>query len=614
MIRTVLLILCIGFTHNLYAKLSAAAVSKIHSEYLAANKVLFYIGKHKHSDKVAIWGQTELTEDMVRILLESPRDVRKMEELLRSSGTRWAGNYHNYHLYDFLLSEPEQTDRIFARAAKNSTELTLLNSYVDHIEEVDGVVKLFDKDGNAVLPVENGKVHECAMAEGDACHLLYRSFHNYSKGLVQTITPKEEKLLDYLEKNIQLLEGSGIPIADIVKELGFKSGFSLGRTIFVVKKKLQKNTGHFIHGIKSDTQLVDSEQITFYRFADTIISKEEEIIAYLEKNIQLLEGKGIVIADMAEELGFTHGVALGWAIIKLKKKLSGDPNHFIHRVEPENWWIDGKQITLYRFAGAIAPITPITPKEEEIIAYFEKNMQLLEQSGIVIANMAKELGFTHGVALGRAIIKLKKKLSGDPSHFIHKIRLERQQIDGKQDRFYRFADATTPITTITPKEKSIITYFEKNMQLLKQGSIIIADMAKKLGFSHGTSLGHAIRRLKKKLSGDPSHFIHKVRSEREQIDGKLNRFYRFADATTPITTITPKEKSIITYFEKNMQLLEQGSIVIADMAKKLGFSHGVALGHAIRRLKKKLSGDPSHFIHRIVYNTRRAITFYHLAP
>ena len=611
MIRVVLLVLCIGFTPNLYAKLPSSVIGKASSEYLTKNRVLFYIGKHKQSDKVVIWGQTAVTEDMVQVLLESPHDVGKMEELLRRSGNHWAENYDSYSLYNFMLIEPNQSDRVFAKVIRASSELAFLNSYVDRIEEVDGIVKLLDKDGNAVLPVEKGEAAQCAMAEGDVCHFLYRSFRNYSEGLVQLITPKEEELLAYFEKNMQLMEENGIAITDIVKELGFKNGHALGHAIKVIKEKLSEDPDHFIHRIETKRWWIDGKLAYFYGFADAIAPitpKEKELLVYFEKNLSLLDGNGIAIASIAKELGFSYGTSLGHALRRLKKKLSEDPDHFIHRIEPEKQWVDGKQIFFYRFTDTIAPITP---KEEKVILYFEKNIELLEQGVIVIANMADKLGFTHSTSLGHALRRLKEKLSEDPDHFIHRIEPEKRWVDDKEVTFYHFADA---IVSVTPKEKDIIAYLEKNMKLLEQVGILIADMAKELGFKHGISLGYAITRIKKKLSGEPDHFIHRIRSERQQIDSQQYRFYRFVDATTSVTTITPKEKDIIAYLEKNMKLLEGEGIVIADMAKKLGFSHGISLGHALRRLKKKLSGEPDHFIHKIVPKTRRAITFYHIAP
>lgn len=235
-----MIIFSISFTHNAYAKMPAQVITGAYDVYFAENRVLFYIGKHKHSDKIAIWGQTALTEDMVRILLESPRDVVEMEALLRSTGKRWAGNYRNYSLYNFLLSEPEQTDNIFIEAVIDSSELRLLNAYVDSVEEGDGATKFFDRNGDEVLPVKKirGGVTECAMAEGDACSRLYQSYFDYSVNLARN-------QLTITEENMQRLRGRGIYIKEIVEKLGFESGSALGRARSTLKEELPED--HFIH-------------------------------------------------------------------------------------------------------------------------------------------------------------------------------------------------------------------------------------------------------------------------------------------------------------------------------------------------------------------------------
>ena len=612
MLRAALVSLQLVSLNAAWAKIPAipsSLIKEAHKTYLKQNRVLFYLGKHKQSDKVAIWGQTVLTEDIVRILLESPQDVVQMEQLLRSSGNRWAGNYGNYFLYDFVLSEPSQNDSIFAQVARNSKALTPLDGYVDRIEEVDGVTKFFDKHSKEVFPVGKGKISKCAMAEGDACYLLYRSFLDY-ENLVQAIKPQEKELIAYFEENKHLLEGDGIVNTEIVEELGFKNVTALGWARSKLKKKLSEDTDHFIHKIVSEQRMVDDKLVIYYLFADAIkpiiliTPKEKELIAYLEENKHLLEGDGIVNTEIVEELGFKNGTALGWARSKLKKKLSEDTDHFIHKIVSEQRMVDDKLVIYYLFADAIKPIILITPKEKELIAYLEENKHLLEGDGIVNTEIVEELGFKNGTALGWARSKLKKKLSEDTDHFIHKIVSEQRMVDDKLVIYYLFADAIKPIILITPKEKELIAYLEENMELLEGEGIANTKIVEELGFKNVTALGWARRKLKKKLF--EGHFIHRIVPEIRWIDGKQINFYLFADA------ITLQEKELIAYFEENKHLLEGDGILNTKIVEELGFKNGQALGWAISKLKKKLF--EGHFIHRIVPEIRwidgKQINFY----
>ena len=587
MVRAVMLVLGIAFTHNLYAKPLSLDVSKFHRQYLAENRVLLYIGKHMQSDKVAIWGQAAFTEDIVRVLLESPLDVGQMEELLRSSGNSWEGDYDNYRLYDFMLSEVDQSDSFFAQVVKNSSELTPLDGYVDRIEEVDGVTKFFDKHSKEVFPVGKGKISKCAMAEGDACYLLYRSFLDY-ENLVQAIKPQEKELIAYFEENKHLLEGDGIVNTEIVEELGFKNVTALGWARRKLKKKLSEDTDHFIHKIVSEQRMVDDVQVRYYRFADTTTRQEKELIAYLEENMELLRGEGIVNTEIIEKFGFKGGIGLGHAISRLKKRLFEDTAHFIHKIVHEQRIVDDKTVSYYRFADNT------TRQEKELIAYFEKNQHLLEGEGIVNTEIVEKLGFTSGIGLGKVIGRLKKELSEDTDHFIYKIVHEQRRVDDKKVSYYRFADNTTR------QEKELIAYLEENMELLEGEGIVIAEMAEVLGFKNGTALGQVIRSLKKTLSEDTAHIIHKIVSELRMVDDKKVSYYRFTDA------MTFKEKELIAYLEENKHLLEGDGIVIAEMAEDLGFKSGHVLGKVIGSLKKRLSKDTDHIFHKIVRERRWA--------
>ena len=585
MVRAVILVLGIGFTHNLYAKPLSLDVSKLHSKYLAENRVLFYLGKHMQSDKVAIWGQTVLTEDIVRVLLESPRNVGQMEELLRSSGNSWAGDYDNYRLYDFILSEPDQSDSFFAQVVKDSSELTPLDGYVDRIEEVDGVTKFFDKDSKEVFPVENEKISKCTMAkEGNACYLFYRSFLDY-ENLVQILTFREKDLIAYFKENKHLLEGDGILNTKIVDELEFKNGKALGWAISKLKKKLSEDTDHFIHKIVSYQRTVDDMQVRYYRFADTITLQEKELIAYFKDNKHLLEGDGIVNTKIVEELGFKNGQVLGWAIRRLKKALPED--HFIHRIVSDQRIVDGEYVNYYRFTDAI------TPQEKELIAYFEENKRLLKGDGIINTKIVEELGFKNGQVLGFAIKRLKKTLSEDIDHFIHRVEAKKSTVYNKKLLFYRFVDAITS-HAVTPQEKEFIAYLEENKHLLEGDGILNTKIVEDLGFKNGKALGWVISNLKRKLSEDTDNFIHKIVYEQRIVDGEYVNYYRFTDA------ITPQEKKLIAYLKENKHLLEGDGILNTKIVDELGFKSGIALGHAIGRLKKRLSEDTDHIIHRVV--------------
>ena len=116
MLRIKCLFLLLFLSHQAYAgirvfdrcqhylsRMNPRTVSSVQHTYSNENRVLLFIGKHINSDRVAIWGQTALTNGIVRVLLESPRDVGKMELLLRSPDYPWAENYQNYSLHDFFV-------------------------------------------------------------------------------------------------------------------------------------------------------------------------------------------------------------------------------------------------------------------------------------------------------------------------------------------------------------------------------------------------------------------------------------------------------------------------------------------------------------------------------
>ena len=212
MLRTALLSLLLVSLHEAQAKIPHIG-----------KRSLFYIGKHKHSDKVVIWGETsKITDKMlglidtkkpldVKVMYVNPRDVKAMETALREPGARWYRNkdYRNYELFSFMLSKPSETDKIFKEIVENSPELTILDGYVDRIEEVDGVIKLLDKDGNMVSPATIKNAHECARAEeGDACYLLYQGFVN--KYRHQQLNEQEE-IFKVIDKESAIAENKEEP-------------------------------------------------------------------------------------------------------------------------------------------------------------------------------------------------------------------------------------------------------------------------------------------------------------------------------------------------------------------------------------------------------------------
>ena len=579
MLRVALIVFFISFAHNAYANVSLSLVKAVHKAYLDQKRVLFYIGKHKQSDEIVMWGQTNLTEDMVQILLENPRARQEMEDLLRSHGNRWSGHYRAYSLYDFLLSDPEQTDRIFGKVVKGSSELHRLNGYVDRIEEVDGVTKFLDNKGNEVLPELNGGATECAMAEGgDACYRLYQNFLEISGKLGQDIRTPQEKVIAYFEENMSMLNGGGIFIKEMAGKLGLNSR-QLRTARSNLKKKFSKD--HFIHKIVSKQEVDNGKMTTVYRFADTLTPREKRVLDYFEDNMQLLEENGIVAKEMTDELELKSRQLMA-AISNLKKKFSKD--HFIHKIVATLKRYNGKRATFYSFADAV---DTLSPREEKVITYFEENMSMLNGGGIFMKEMADELEL-NSRQLGGANVSLKKKLPEE--HFIHKIDSERETVDGKSNTVYRFADAAG---TRALKVMEIVDYFEKNISLLEGSGIVVKEMADELGLTP-LQLGYVIGSLKKKLP--EKHSIHKIVSKQEVDNSKMTTVYRFDD------TLLPREEKVIAYFEENVQLLEGNSINLKEMAGKLGLIPNV-LGKVISRLKKKLPEE--HFIHKIDAKIRR---------
>ena len=366
---------------------------------------------------------------MVKIRLENNSfNMGPMEALLRSKGNRWSGNYKNYQLHDFSVSEPGQTDKIFIDVVRGSQQLQLLDGYVDRVEEVDDGERFLDAKGEAVLPVvkiTNGGITECAVAAGSACSLLFESLIDFDRPMPMSLEKIEKQILAYFAAHMEALKGNGIVIGEMAKALGM-SGRSLGKRIGNLKKKLDE--GHFIQRIGREPR--SGKHV--YRFADTVdvlTPAEERILAYFAAHMEALEGNGIVIGEMAEALGMSGG-SLGQIIHNLKTKL--DKEHFIQRIGGEKRSVEGKQIHFYRFDNAVAVFSS---EEELILAYFEKHMEALEGNGIVLGEMAEALGMS-GVSLGQRMRALKKKL--DEEHFIQRIGGEKRSVEGKQIRFYRF--------------------------------------------------------------------------------------------------------------------------------------------------------------------------------
>ncbi len=570
-----------SFASSAHAKVPSEAVRAVYASYLAENRVLFYIGKHVQTDRVVIWGQTALSEDMVKIRLENNSfNMGPMEALLRSTGNRWSGNYKNYQLHDFFVSEPGQTDKIFRDAVRGSQELQLLDGYVDRVEELDEGERFFDVEGKTVLPVKkiNGGVTECAVAAGSACSLLTESLKDFDK---LVLTEIEKQILTYFAEHMEALQGNGIVIGEMADALKMSSG-SLGKIRTRLKKKLDE--GHFIQRIGSELRSGDRKRV--YRFEDvdvlTTEEKEELILAYFAAHMEALEGNGIVIAEMAKVLDTSSG-SLGKMITSLKKKL--DEGHFIQRIgsEPRS----GKYV--YRFANDV---------EDRVVNYFAAHMEALEGNGIVVGEMAKALGIKSR-SLGQKISILKTKL--DKEHFIKRIGSELRSGDRKQ--VYRFEDVD--VLTTEEKEELILAYFAAHMEALEGNGIVIAEMAKVLDTSSG-SLGKMITSLKKKL--DEGHFIQRIGGKPRSVDSK--KVYRFEDVD--VLTTEEKEELILAYFAAHMEELEGNGIVIAEMAEALGIKSGGSLGKIITSLKEKLGEE--HFIQRIGSKSRRVdgktISFY----
>ena len=596
--RLAIIIIAGGYALGLQAK---GPIEAVHASHFK-DKVLFYVGRHIHTDKIVIWGQTALSEDMVKILLErNPSSVGEMEALLRSTGNRWSGNYKNYQLYDFFVSKPGQTDKVFTDVVRGSQELQLLDGYVDRVEEVDDGERFFDAKGEEVLPVvkiTNGGITECAVAAGSACSLLIESFIDFDRQVFTRIEI-EKQILAYFAAHMEALEGNGIVLGEMAKALKIESK-SLGQKISILKEKLDKE--HFIKRIGSERRRVEGKYVTFHRFADAVdivvfTPEEERVLAYFEKHMEALQDNGIVIGEMAEALGIKSGGSLGKIITSLKKKL--DEGHFIQRIGSEPRSVDGERINFYRFDDAV---DVLTPEEERILAYFAAHMEALEGNGIVLGEMAKALKIESGESLGQKISILKKKL--DEEHVIQRIGSERRRVEGKYVTFHRFADAVD-VVVFTPAEERILAYFEEYREALQGNGIVLGEMAEALGMSGG-SLGKILSILKEKL--DEGHFIKRIGGEPRSVDGK--RIYRFADA---VDVFTPEEKQILAYFEvkAHMEALQGNGIVIGEMAEALGIKSGGSLGKIITSLKEKL--DEGHFIQRIVGEPRSGKHVYRFA-
>ncbi len=580
--RLAIIIIAGGYALGLQAK---GPIEAVHASHFK-DKVLFYVGRHIHTDRVVIWGQTALSGDMVKIIIEkNPYSVGQMEALLRSRGNRWSGNYQNYQLHDFFVSEPGQTDKIFTDVVRGSQEFQLLDGYVDRVEEVDDGERFLDAKGAAVLPVKkitNGGITECAVAAGSACNLLIESLRDFDKLVFSEI---EKQILAYFAAHMEALQGNGIVLGEMAEALGM-SGGSLGKRITSLKKKLDE--GHFIQQIGSKPRSGDSKYA--YRFADAVAvvvltPAEERVLAYFEEHMEALEGNGIVIGEMAEALGIKSGGSLGKIITSLQKKL--DEGHFIHRIVSKPRSVDSKYA--YRFAD----VDVLTTEELEklILDHFVAHMEALEGNGIVLGEMAKALKIESGESLGQKISILKKKL--DEEHVIQRIGSELRHVDGNQISFYRFADVD--VLTTEEKKERVLAYFEvkAHMEALQGNGIVIGEMAEALGIKSGGSLGKIITSLKEKL--DEGHFIHRIGSEPRSVDGKTITFYRFADT---IDVLTPEEleKLILDHFVAHMEALKGNGIVIGEMAEALGIG-GVSLGKIITSLKKRLGEE--HFIQQI---------------
>ena len=546
--RVAIIIIAGGYALGVQAKVPDFALSAVRSAYLAENRVLFYIGRHVHTDRVVIWGQTALSKDMIEILLEHPTDVQQMEVLLRGGDNRWRDrNYQNYRLYDFFVSEPGQTDKIFKDAVRGSQELQLLDGHVDRVEAGDDGLKFFSvRDREVLLARDTGKrVAKCAVSEnGKACALLHDAFVSYEVRLTEV----EQEILRYLEENIDALRGFGIRIAHMAAALGINS-LTLGKSLTKLKQRVSK--GHFVRDTKM-LQLGGSR--FYYRLTiGQLYVIEQRILDYFTDNMSAMEKDGIIVAEMAAELGLT-ALTLGAIKRSLKKRL--DEDHFIHKIK----WRTGR----YHLDN--------DDIHAQTLAHFEENVDDLHNSGIKIADMVELLGINPSV-LGIHVGYLKRSLGKD--HFISRVRA----VHG----YYRLYDEE-PHRSAKDMETEILTYLEANTSALQGDGILLSAMAADLDVSP-KSLGWAMESFWKNLAAD--HPIQQIK----RVIYRGQRHYQLFVGQHSFA-----DQLILTYLQDNEDILRTSGISIATMAAALG-KHPIALGRRIATLQQEL--DEDHLIQKV---------------
>ncbi len=552
----------VSFTQVVQASLPSAAISAVHEAYLAEKKALFYIGRHIHSDKIAIWGKIALTEDMVKLLLERPEDMGAMEALLKSKDTYWRGNgrLRNYRLDKFFVDKEWRGQKILKAVARDTQGLQVFDGYIDHIEKVDGFAKFFNNQGKEVLLEEKTTRYgaRCVISTGEeACKLLYTGFVGYDKNL----TTSERSILNYFADNIDALKGVGIKISHMAKELGISSVW-LGRTITKVQAKLADD--HFVHNVKM-LQLSDGK--FYYRLRQgKFYFIEQRIIDYFESNIESVDNEGIAVATVAAEFGLSH-TALGAVIRSLKNKL--DKDHFIQKII--------NNANSYRFyKGSMS---------QRIVAYFEKNIDGLQGEGVDLDKMAAELGIITKV-LKRHISSMQVRL--DSNHLINKIK--------REQGYFRFLDGSDKLSkSAKNKEAQILTYLEENINFLEGDGLAVATIAAEFDVN-AQSLGWVRKRLQEQL--DEDHFVQKI--AKISRNSKI-RYRIFAEQPDTI------EQLVLNYLKDNEHMLHEEGIKAATMAAELGM-HPIGLGQKISGLQQKL--DQNHSIQKIKVVPIKKATFY----
>lgn len=309
----------------------------------------------------------------------------------------------------------------------------------------------------------------------------------------------------------------------------------------------------------------------FVGYDKNLTTAEQSILNYFEDNVESLQGVGIKIAHMAEELGLDSR-RLGRSKVKIEKKLAED--RFIRNIKMLQL-SDGK--FYYRLMyGKLYFV------EQRIIEYLENNIAALEGEGIEVGKMAAEFGLSRN-ALGSVIRSLKKKLNAD--HFI-------QKISYSSSGYYHFHKKNK----ITIRQQ-MISHFEKNTAALQGAGININSMAEEIGTSP-KYLYTLLRTMQDKFDHD--HLTSKIKIEQG--------YFRFLDGNEKrIKLARGMEQEIIAYLKDNLTLLEGKGIEATVMATELDVNPQ-SLGWAIKRLQQQRSAN--HFVKQIGKTYHRGKTHY----